>query len=80
MESSGSAFSQVYKKFCWEKTLSNYFKSQNFYLEPVEKVVGFDHEKSKADSVKYVPILSTLKVLLQHQDVLGHVYENHTNC
>ena len=24
----------------------------------------------------YVPILSTLKVLLQHEDVLGHIYEN----
>ena len=79
--SSKSLFIQACKNFCGEKALSNYFKAQNFYLEPVEKVVGFDHEKGKPDSVQYVLILSTLKVLLQHEDVLGHVYdENHTNC
>ena len=43
--SSKSPFVQVCKKFCEEKALSNYFKGQNFYLEPVEKVVRFDHEK-----------------------------------
>ena len=74
--SSKSPFVQVCKKFCEEKALSNYFKGQNFYLEPVEKVVRFDHEKGKPDSLQYVPILSTLKVLLQHEDVLGHIYEN----
>ena len=56
-------------------SLSNYFPAQNLYLEPVEKLVGFDREKGKADSLQYIPILSTLKVLLQHEDVLGHVYE-----
>ena len=31
--------------------------------------------------MQYVSILSTLKVLLQHEDVLGHVYdEYHTKC
>ena len=81
--SSESLFIQVCNNFCGEKALSNYFKAeaQNFYLEPVEKVVGFDHEKGKPDSVQYVSVLSTLKVLLQHKDVLGHVYdENHANC
>ena len=79
--SSESPFVQVCKKFCGEKALSNYFKAQNVYLEPVEKVVGFDHEKGKPDSVKHVPILSTLKVLWQHEDVLGHIYDqNHNNC
>ena len=72
---SESPFYQACSKFCGEKALSNYFKPQKLYLEPVEKVVGFDHEKGKADSVKYIPILSTFKALLQHGDMLGHVYE-----
>ena len=55
--------------------MSNYFKAQNLYLELVEKVVGFEQEKRKTDSVQYIPILFTLKALLQHEDVLGHVYE-----
>ena len=63
-----------------KKALSNYFKAQDFYLEHVEKLVEFDHEKVKPDSVQYVPILSALKFLLQHEDVLGHVCENHTKC
>ena len=41
---SESPFVQVCKKFCGEKALSNCFKAQNFYLEPVDKVIGFDHE------------------------------------
>ena len=41
----------------------------------LEEVVGFDHEKGKADSVQYIPILSPLRAMLQHENVLGHVYE-----
>ena len=72
---SESPFHQACSKFCGEKALSIYFKAQNLYLEPLEKVVGFDHEKGKADSVQHIYILSTSKALLQHEDVLGHVYE-----
>ena len=32
--------------------------------------------KKISHSLQYVPILSTWKVLLQHEDVLGHIYEN----
>ena len=63
---SESPFVQVCKNFCGEKALSNCFKAQNFYLEPVDKVVAFDHDKGKSDSTQYVPILFTLKVVLQH--------------
>ena len=42
---SESPFYQACSKFCGEKALSNYFKPQKLYLEPAEKVVGFDHEK-----------------------------------
>ena len=55
--------------------MSNYFRAQNLYLEPAQNVAGFDHEKGEADSVEYIPTLSTLKALLPHEDVLGHVYE-----
>lgn len=66
---SESPFVQVCKKVCGEKALSNCFEAQNFYLEPVDKVVAFDHDKGKPDSTQYVPILFTLKVILQHEDV-----------
>ena len=66
---SESPFVQVCKKLCGGKALSNCFKAQNFYLEPVDKVVAFDHDKGKPDSTQYVPILFTLKVILQHEDV-----------
>ena len=58
--------------------LSNYFKAQNLYLEPVENAVGFDHEKGKTDSVQYITILPTFKPQLQHEDVLVHVFEIHS--
>ena len=60
-----------------EKALPNHFKVQRNYIEPVEKVVGFDHESDKPDSVQYVRILSFIKTLLQHKDVLlGRIYDD----
>ena len=38
------------------------------------KIVSYDYKAGKPDSVKYIPILSTLKVLLQHEDLPGTVY------
>ena len=38
-------------------------------------MVKSNGRKSKADSVQYIPIISTLKALWKHEDVLGHVYE-----
>ena len=73
---SESPFIQACLKFCGEKVLSNHFKLQKNYIEPVERVVGFDHESDKPDSVQYVLILSSIKTLLQHEDVLGYIYDD----
>ena len=54
--------------------MSKHFKLQKNYIESVERVVGFDHERNKPDSVQYVPILSSIKTLLQHENVLGCIY------
>ena len=61
---SENPFIQACSKFFGEKALSNHFNVQRNYIEPVEKVVGFDYESDKPDSVQYVPILSSLKTLL----------------
>ena len=53
------------------KGFVNHFKLQRNYIEPVERVVGFDHENDKPDSVQHVPILSSIKTLLHYEDVLG---------
>ena len=37
-------------------------------------MLHYHYETGKPDCVQYIPILSTLKVLLQHADVLGTVY------
>ena len=62
------------------KRLSNHFKLQKNYIDPVKTVVGFDHESDKPDSVQYVPILSpilsSIKTLLQHEDVLRCIYDD----
>lgn len=57
------------------KGFVNHFKLQRNYIEPVERVVGFDHENDKPDSVQYVPILSSIKTLLHYEDVLGWIYD-----
>ena len=57
------------------KGFINHFKLQRNYIEPVERVVGFDHENDKPDSVQYVPVLSSIKTLLHYEDVLGWIYD-----
>ena len=56
--------------------LSNHVNSQKSFIEPVEKVFGFDHESCKPDSIQSVPILLCLKTLLQHEDVLGFIHDD----
>ena len=73
---SESPFIQACSKFCREKALLNHFKLQRNYIEPVERVVGFDHESNKPDSVQYVPILSSIETLLHYEEVIGCIYDD----
>ena len=65
---SPSAFATAFQKFTGEKTLSEYVKRQTHYVEPVEVLIG-----DTSDTSQYVPIMSTLKVILEHEDVLGEI-------
>ena len=37
-------------------------------------MIEYDHETKKVDSIQYIPILSSLICLLQHEDVLGTIF------
>ena len=73
-----SGFSLSFGKFVGPKNLTKYIKSKNSYIDPKEICIGFDESKGKNDTVQYVPILETLKLLLSHEDVLGKV-KSHDN-
>ena len=44
-------------------------------MEPKELQVGFDPETGKADSVQYIPIFETLKILLNKEDIFAYHIE-----
>ena len=66
-------FNQLAKKISSEKAVTQFIKQRENFVEPVETVLGVDRENNKQDTIQYVPILSTLNVLLSHQDVLSLV-------
>ena len=37
------------KKICKERAFSSYFKTKDCYIEPVEKIVGYDCKTGKQD-------------------------------
>ena len=78
-----SQFSHAFQKFSGKKALSNYIKGKAEYISPVQINIGMNTEYQKPDSIQYIPLFSTLKMLLQHEDVLGEVVAssnmNHEN-
>lgn len=58
------------------RQLSRYIQSEFPYNEPVEFVLGVDTQ-GKCASTQYIPILKTLELLLQHEDVLAEVMQGH---
>ena len=42
-------------------------------MEPVEINLGWHNVTQKFDSIQYVPNISTLKVLLKHDDILASI-------
>ena len=67
---SKSSFSQSCLRFCCEKTLSNFIKTKGAFAEPEERLIGYNQETKKVDIIQYVPILSSLRCLLQREYIL----------
>ena len=59
-----SPFVKACRKFTGQKSLSTYIKAKKCFVEPKELQVGFNPGTAKEDSVQYIPIFETLKILL----------------
>ena len=67
------------RKFTGQKSLSTYIKAKKCFVEPKELQVGFNPETGKADSVQYIPIFETLKILLSKEDIfIYHTEQQNT--
>ena len=65
---SSSPFQRACEKFTCQKSLSQFIRNNTKFVKPVEFKLGVNKD-SKSDSIQYVSILSTLKVLLEHEDI-----------
>ena len=74
-----SPFAYAFDKFKGQKSLDEFVQKQKFYVAPKQINIGFDEVSQKEDSIQYVPLLSTLDAILQHEDVLSEVLAD-TNC
>ena len=68
-----SLFQRVCERFREDKSLSEFIKSKEEFLKPVEINLGWDNVTQKFDSIQYVSIISTLKILLKDEDVLTSI-------
>ena len=68
-----SPFQRVYERFRGEMSLSEFIKSKEEFVDPVEINLGWDNVTQKYDSIQYVSSISILKVLLKHEDVLASI-------
>lgn len=48
-------------------------------VEPKQINVSFHPITQKEDTIQYVPIDSTLKAVLSHEDVITHIYTENTS-
>ena len=74
--SSQSPFSEACSKFSGEKSLSEYVKRCDSFVEPLELRLGFNAEMQKADTIQYIPLSKTLNILLSHEDALSEVLKS----
>ena len=74
-----SPFSIAFKKFSGKKTLNEFIKKQTHFAAPKQINMGFDLVPQKEDSIQYVPIESTLRRILSHEDVLAHILQQNEN-
>ncbi len=70
-----SEYAIAFAKFKGAKALSQFTENKPEYVEPTEIVLG-KNKKGGNDSYQYVPILSTLSVLLKHEDLFAEVVAN----
>ena len=71
-----SDISNACSKFTGEKSLSEYVKRCDSFVEPLEICLGFNAEMQKADTIQYIPLYKTLNVLLSHEDALSEVLKS----
>ena len=64
---SQSSFSEACSKFSGEKSLSEYIKRCDSFVEPLEPSLGFNTKIQKADTIQYIHLYETLNVLLSHK-------------
>ena len=69
-------FSKACSKFSGEKSLSEYIKRCESFVEPLELSLGFNAEMQKADTIQHIPLYKTLNVLLSHEDALSEVLKS----
>ena len=74
--SSQSPFSKACSIFSGEKSLSEYFKRCDSFVEPLELCLDFNAERQKADTIQYIPQYKTLNVLLSHEDTLSEILKS----
>ena len=55
-----------------------YFKTRFGYVDPKEVFLGRNAKRQKR-SFQYVPLFENLERLLQHKDILEHIYYSHSN-
>ena len=65
-----SPFVKACRKFTEQESLSTYIKAKKCFVEPKELQVGSNPETGKADSVQYIPIFETLKILLSKEHIV----------
>ena len=73
---SESPFVRACSKFKGKKALSEYISKKSNYTEPLEIKINND---DSGKTYQYVPILQTLKMYLEHEDVLGEVLNNQSS-
>ncbi|XP_066933831.1 uncharacterized protein [Clytia hemisphaerica] len=67
-----SEYAIAFNKFKGAKALSQFTENKPQYVEPIEITLG-NNSKGGIDTYQYVPILSTLSVLLKHEDLFAEV-------
>ena len=74
-----SPFGIAFKTFAGKKALNEYVKIQKEFIEPKKVSLGFDPMTQKQNTIQSVPILSTLKAIFSHEEVLTYVLEQNVS-
>ena len=68
-----------FKYVSGKETLNEFIKKQTHFVVPKKINMGFDPVSQKEESIQYVPIESTLRAILSHEDVLAHTLQQNGN-